>query len=114
MQRPGADPENMQMTDFLCDFCGESWAESRPMVEGHHGSLICGVCLSAAYIAGVLSGESADAQGRTCTMCLEERTGPWWVSESHPGSMICNRCIRQGATTLEKDAESGWQKPAAR
>ena len=28
----------MQLTDFLCDFCGRTWDGAFPMVEGHEGS----------------------------------------------------------------------------
>ena len=51
MHRPGSDPLDMRAEDFLCDFCGEHWSEERPMVEGHHGSLACGPCLTAAFRA---------------------------------------------------------------
>ena len=51
MQRPGVDPDNVQMSDILCDFCRAEWVETLPMVEGHKGSTICGGCLSEAYLA---------------------------------------------------------------
>ena len=35
MQRPGTDPENVEMSDILCDFCLRAWTKDRPMVEGH-------------------------------------------------------------------------------
>ena len=49
MQRPGINPENAEMSDFLCDFCRQEWTTAIPMVEGHRGSLICGSCLTIAY-----------------------------------------------------------------
>ena len=50
----------MTMADFLCDFCRREWTEDSPMVEGHHGSLVCGRCLTVAYIE-VVSHERSNA-----------------------------------------------------
>jgi hypothetical protein len=112
MQRPGADPDNMQMTDFLCDFCRREWTEDVPMVEGHQGSLICGKCLTIAYLdvdPGVRS--ASLPAGATCTMCLEEREEAMWQSPMHPQAFICRRCVKQAAGALSKDKESGWKRP---
>ena len=49
MRKPGCDEENLLPTDFLCDYCGNTWSDDRPMVEGHRGSLVCARCLSLAY-----------------------------------------------------------------
>ena len=108
MQRPHADPENMQPADFLCDFCLKAWDGESPVVEGHKGSLICGDCLAAAYREVVLAGRSGPA-GYTCTLCLETRPEPGWAGAS--GAAACARCIKQSAAVLAKDKNYGWRKP---
>jgi len=106
---------------FICDFCRSHWSEDRPMVEGHKGSLICAKCLSVAYRALALDGAASIIPGpdrdhpwggKTCTLCLEERNQPGWASPMHEDTIACLRCVKQSATTLEKDAESGWKRPA--
>jgi hypothetical protein len=52
----------MSVSDFLCDFCGRAWDGAFPMVEGHQGSLICGGCLSVAWLeVGVAAARGAPA-----------------------------------------------------
>jgi hypothetical protein len=116
----------MHETDFVCDFCGQHWSTSRPMVEGHKGSLICGHCLSLAcaqvlvHNAGIVVPEHI-----ACTMCLMNKRGDYYrspvlveVQEStiaahdQPGSAICRWCIERSASMLEKDLDSGWKRPA--
>jgi hypothetical protein len=97
---------------FVCDFCRRAWDESRPMVEGHQGSLVCGPCLALAY-AGVVNlnrGETL-AGGERCALCLESRAEPHWRSPAFPESILCRRCIRQSAGVLERDADAGWARP---
>lgn len=96
---------------FICDFCRRPWSEDRPMVEGHQGSLICGPCLTVAYAELALNESPSIATGATCTMCLEERKQPAWRSPMFDEAIICLRCVKQSATTLEKDEESGWRRP---
>ncbi len=108
MQREGCDPENMQAQDFLCDFCGQHWAEDRPMMEGHQGSLICGNCLTVAYTECVLG--KVGEPGK-CVMCLEDRDEACWRSPVREEGVICRRCARQSATGLERDPDSAWVKP---
>ena len=95
---------------FKCDFCRKPWAEDRPMVEGHQGSLVCASCLTVAYTELVVNGEASTIKHK-CTMCLEERDQPEWRSPMFEDSLICLRCIKQAATTLEKDPECGWKRP---
>ena len=102
----------------LCDFCHGVYADyetdtfaDKPMIEGHHGSLICLNCLTVAYTDVDLGGGGAEHSGAKCTMCLEERDQPQWQSPAHPESLICLRCIKQAATALDKDPESGWKRP---
>ncbi|MBL8765200.1 MAG: hypothetical protein JNM07_13120 [Phycisphaerae bacterium] len=113
MHDPGAQGNEF----FRCDFCRAAWDESRPMVEGHQGSLICGHCLTIAYARAVLdpaaSTPSPEPDPRPCTMCLESRAEPRWRSPLRGDASICRRCIKQSAGVLERDAESGWRRPTA-
>jgi len=113
MHRPGADPDNMRMEDVLCDFCGAEWIDSVPMVEGHHGSCICGNCLRLAYRAVVLERASDGIVSgvEKCTLCLEKRDETGWLNTARPGAIACRRCINQSAGALQKDKEMGWRKP---
>ncbi|MEM1424155.1 MAG: hypothetical protein AAGH64_09150 [Planctomycetota bacterium] len=111
MQRDGADPTNMQVSDFLCDFCGRAWDGAFPLVEGHRGSLICGNCLTIAYTDVIHMGLDAAPTGATCTMCLEERADPMWASPVRDDAYACKRCIRQSGTRLDKDPDWPWTRP---
>jgi len=87
------------------------------MIEGHRGHLICGKCLAVAYQQIVLDEAPpiprlADEPDEiVCTMCLERREQPAWRNEAFPESVVCLRCLKQGATTLEKDKETAWRRP---
>lgn len=87
------------------------------MVEGHRGSLICAGCLRAAFteVAIMGGGELGDGAptAPVCTLCLERRREAHWVSPLEPGARVCRRCIKQSATTMEKDPETGWRRPVA-
>lgn len=111
MHRPGSDPSDMRAEDFLCDFCGHHWAEDRPMIEGHRGSLVCGACLSVAYAAVVGSQAGERSLGGACTMCLETRPEPHWTSPLQAQASICRRCIELAARQLARDRSSGWRVP---
>lgn len=111
MQRPGADPNDMQVADFLCDFCRRAWDGTFPMVEGHQGSLVCGRCLTAAYTDLVNRRHGTAPAGVTCTMCLEERDEHCWQSPMHEDAVVCTRCCKQAAGRLHKDKDWDWSKP---
>ena len=111
MQRDGANPEDMQVSDFICDFCHRPWDGTFPMVEGHQGSLICGNCLKIAYTETVLMKAHTAPAGATCTMCLEERPDAMWQSPQHEEACVCTRCLKQGAGRLHKDPDWAWKKP---
>ena len=112
MQRAGANPQDMQPSDFICDFSLKPWDGAFPLVEGHQGSLISGDCLSVAYRFVVLGGATSLEPGSyTCTMCLERRDDPCWQSPARDEAVICRRCIRQSATRLDKDPDWEWTKP---
>ncbi len=113
MRREGSDENNLQPADFLCDFCGNSWADDRHMVEGHRGSLICSRCLALAYdeLWNRLAG-GALPPTTTCMMCLEEREESCWPSPVRDGAWICKRCTKQSAVMLERDPEANFKRPA--
>lgn len=126
MQRPGMDPDNAKMEDFVCDFCLRTWAEDRPMVEGHRGSLICSACLSVAFdlLWNRLEGERSDG---VCALCLEKREEKCWSPGVWPPvgkgvqaqmaagkPMACKRCVKQSVVMLERDPDYGWKRPAAK
>lgn len=71
MRKPGTDEENVQMSDVLCDFCHSEWREDEPMIEGHHGSCVCGKCLTVAYTELLINKSDSAPAGYKCTMCLE-------------------------------------------
>ncbi len=98
-----------------CDFCGKEWDPHGAdlMIEGHQGALICTSCLSVAYSHVAILGEGGDLAGAKCTLCLEERAQPQWQSPANDAGKVCLRCIKQAATALEKDPESGWKRPRA-
>ena len=110
MQREGADPNNMRVEDFVCDFSGRAWDGAFPLVEGHRGSLISGDSLTVAYREVVLEGRGSARAGYECRMCLEERDEPGWESPV-TGASICARCIGQAAGRLHKDPDWEWRKP---
>ena len=119
MRKPGVNPQNVQMNDVLCDFCHQEWREDVPFIEGHQGSCICGPCLTQAWL-DLIAGRNTLTQGYTCPMCREsgedraalDRAGePGWQSPKGNNAVICTRCMGLAATALEKDPDSGWQRP---
>lgn len=122
MRRPGTNPDDVQMSDVLCDFCHRAWTEDMPMLEGHHGSCVCGNCLTVAYTAVVLNGADDAGHEYLCPMCLEgpdDRAAldtadmPGWQSPAGDNAVICRRCIKLAAGALHKDADFDWRKPEA-
>jgi len=113
MRRDGTNLQAVRMEDVLCDFCHSPWTLDRLMIEGHHGSCICGVCIRTAYSATHLAESSDVPAGESfkCTMCLEERTDNCFRSPAYPDAMICLRCATLGATALARDADSNWALP---
>jgi hypothetical protein len=97
-----------------CDFCNVQWdPETGPiMIEGHQGSLMCVKCISAGFSALVYMSQGEDQRGELCKMCLEKRQQPAWLSPMIDDARACLRCIKQGATALEKDKDARWTRPA--
>ncbi len=108
------DTDSDGQITFKCDFCKMAWAEQRPMVEGHRGSLICSQCLSIAFTEIVhLNSGYSPIKGETCKLCLEtDRDGLHWQSPVDDQSIACKRCIKQSSGVLHKDPEIDWKKPA--
>lgn len=110
MRREGTNPDDVQPEDVLCDFCQtQAWADDVPCVEGHHGSIICGTCLTAAFAALPALGEPS---AESCTMCLEVRDEPAWRGDRAEAN-ICRRCVKQAAGALHKSSDWDWTKPPA-
>jgi hypothetical protein len=127
MHRIGSDPEHMLATDFLCDFCGCSYRDDRPMIEGHRGSLICGVCLGRAYAQLVVRNAGITVPEHVaCSLCLMNKQGDYYQSpvratatehgadiEQAPGACACRWCVDRSAQMLAKDSEANWKLPTA-
>lgn len=119
MRREGSDENNLAPTDFLCDFCSQTWADDRPMIEGHRGSLVCGKCLALAFdeLWNRLAGEDLPPEsgpnltGPTCAMCLERRNEKHWRSPV-TDARLCKRCAKQSVVMLERDPDTGFKRPA--
>lgn len=111
MRREDTDPNNVQPTDVLCDFCGTEWGDDTPIVEGHQGSCVCGKCLSVAWRALVGEKMNDAPDGGSCTMCLEERSDPLFRSPIREEALICRRCVRLAARALDIDPDHAWTKP---
>ena len=109
MHRDGVNPDNVQIEDVLCDFCEEAaWAQDIACVEGHRGALICGTCLTKAWIA--VQAGLTDESGSECVLCLESQSDPMWKGASG-GRFACRRCIKQSAGVLHKSPDWPWTKP---
>jgi hypothetical protein len=98
---------------FTCDFCANAWAEDRPMVEGHKGSLICGPCLTLSYrLVHLQKSGITVPETVVCTLCQQHHEGKQhWESPVNDGAYACEKCIKQSSRVLQKDVESGWKIP---
>ncbi len=122
MRKPGTDESDVKTSDVLCDFCHREWTADEPMIEGHHGSCLCGKCLTVAYTEVVVNGSSDVTKSYKCPMCLEEDgdrealgrgTEPGWRSPLHADGVICKRCIELAAGSLDKDRSFDWKRPGS-
>ena len=120
MRKPGTDENDVRMSDVVCDFCHREWNEAVPMIEGHHGSCLCGKCLSVAYAEVVVNSQGTASDEYTCPMCLEGSTDretlgrggePGWRSPVVEDAVLCRRCLEMAAKALDKDPDSDWSKP---
>ncbi len=98
MQRE--DPEGIVI---VCDFCRRDWDGQEPMIEGHHGSILCVPCLEKA-----LKGQATGGEKFKCTMCLRFNMPPempHWSNPEHPEAVVCQDCMYQAAKAFHKNKE---------
>lgn len=101
MQR--TDPDGVTL---LCDFCRRDWDGQEPMLEGHHGSIICLACLQRALAECAPGGEKYH-----CTLCLRYNIPPalaHWRHSEHPEAIACRDCIVLSAKTFSKSPHANW------
>ena len=120
MQR--TDPEGIVL---LCDFCQRDWDGVEPMIEGHHGSILCLECLKLALKDQTQTAAVGPAwtDGKfKCTLCLRfniPASLAHWSNPAHPDAIVCQECIIQAAKAFSRNKDVPWtwesapQKPAA-
>lgn len=105
-----------------CDFCKRDWDGQEPMIEGHHGSVICLPCLERALAErGVQAGAVGEGiEGEfECTLCLrphKRATVAHWPVEAKAGeAVVCQGCVELSAKTFSKSPLTDWKyTPEAR
>ena len=114
MQRNDADG----MVIISCDFCGDDWDEVKPMIEGHHGSVLCLRCVERA-ISDIAQNDTAFH----CTLCLQEhdadvrcykpqrKQGESLPPGANVDAMLCISCLNQAAGAFSKDPDTDWKRP---
>jgi hypothetical protein len=107
----------MQRTDpdgivLLCDFCRRDWDGQEPMIEGHHGSILCLECMKLA-----LAGQTTGTEKFKCTLCLRFNmppTMPHWNHPANSEAIVCQECLYQAARTFSRTEGVDWKfDPAA-
>ncbi|MHB1157294.1 MAG: hypothetical protein ACYC26_10710 [Phycisphaerales bacterium] len=98
--------------ELACDFCGVTWDQVKPMIEGHRGSILCLACLAKAIEQAEESEEAF-----TCTMCRVEREAGMkrWHFEPRPAhanqeGVICWDCVQQADRAFGKDTDVDWTR----
>lgn len=104
MQREEVDEtvEGGILVVISCDFCRRDWDGQEPMIEGHHGSVICPGCLDLALAGAQTSAEGLKYQ---CNLCLRFNIPATVAKWSHPGNpeaVVCGECLQQAAGVLGK------------
>jgi hypothetical protein len=92
---------------LACDFCQRDWDGQEAMIEGHHGSIICLVCLKRA-----LEELKAGDEKYKCTLCLRfniPASLAKWSHPEHPEAIACRDCIVQSAGTFSKSPHTDWK-----
>ena len=102
MQRE--DPEGIVI---VCDFCRRDWDGVEPMIEGHHGSILCLECLKLA-----LRDQELSTDKYNCTLCLRFNipgTLPRWINPAHPEAIVCQECLYQAARAFSRNPDVEFQ-----
>ena len=97
-----------------CDFCGTDWDEVKPMIEGHHGSILCLDCLKIAI------DHLTPAEGEYhCTLCIRDGLPadlPRWFHPHptpspglNPHAILCRDCADQAARAFTRDKDTDWK-----
>jgi hypothetical protein len=98
------DPEGIVI---LCDFCRRDWDGQEPMIEGHHGSVLCLQCLQQALV------EQAPGPDKfKCTLCLRFNIPPEMPRWRHPGNpeaVVCQECMYQAARAFHRNKDVPFQ-----
>jgi hypothetical protein len=110
MQRE--DPDGIVI---VCDFCRRDWDGQEPMIEGHHGSILCLECLKVAleHQSTTLGGEDKFK----CTLCLRFNMPPAmprWSNPTHPEAMVCQECLYQAAKAFGRNPDVPWKWDASK
>jgi hypothetical protein len=104
MQRE--DPEGIVI---VCDFCRRDWDGQEPMIEGHHGSILCLECLKAALTEQRTGGGGGEKY--KCTLCLRFNIPPElprWSNAEHPEAIACQECLYQAARAFSRNKDVPW------
>ena len=102
MQRE--DPDGIII---VCDFCRRDWDGAEPMIEGHHGSVLCLECLKKA-----LEEQRTGTEKYKCTLCLRFNippTLPQWSNAEHPEAIACQECLYQAAKAFSRNPDVQWR-----
>ena len=109
MQRE--EPEGIVIA---CDFCRRDWDGQEPMIEGHHGSVLCLACMKQAL------GEQAVGEGKyKCTLCLRFNIPPSVPRWHHPEhteaeGLVCQECLYQAGKAVGRNKEVDFTWDASR
>jgi ClpX C4-type zinc finger len=106
MQRE--DPDGIVL---VCDFCRRDWDGQEPMIEGHHGSILCLECLKVA-----LRDQAAGGGKYKCTLCLRFNMPPelpHWANPGHLEAIVCQECLYQAARAFSRNPDIPWKFDAA-
>src|SRR4051812_11336830 len=92
---------------LLCDFCRRDWDGQEPMIEGHHGSILCLECMKTALGAQETGGDKFK-----CTLCLRFNIPPelpHWSNSAHPEAIVCQECLYQAAKAFRRNPDVAWK-----
>jgi hypothetical protein len=95
---------------IVCDFCRRDWDGQEPMIEGHHGSVLCLECLKLALV-NQQPGRGGDEKYK-CTLCLRFNIPgklPSWRHPDHPEAIVCQECLYQAAKAFHRNPDVPWR-----